>query len=352
MFVKRGFYVWITLFATFLGVLFTFNAAMLLINEGATAVVSPYILGTLVSGLSAEAYLWISIVFTCIFMGLTCIIVYRKQPLDPELVKMLLKVGGNLAALRKTQESATAEVAEQMEYNRKVNNKFFSTVTTDIEANSVKTQELLANQEKVVKKVGKDVMAAIETKASESESKTSVELKKQEAVINSVKRLTEESSAALKTQGSALQEIRDKLEGIEGTMSPNQATIKSLDNPEEIKGIGPALGKELRVLGISSVGDFLTTDPVIIGEKTRVSQDMAENLQAMAQLMMVPGVDANDAELLIEAGIKSRRQLADQDVIVLSRKVGEVAKIYLDQGKITKQEYPTIEEIASWIRNA
>ena len=135
-------------------------------------------------------------------------------------------------------------------------------------------------------------------------------------------------------------------------MVPTQAKLKSLDEAEDIKGIGPALGKELSGLGITSVGEFLTTDPVIIGEKTRVSQEMAENLQAMAQLMMIPGVDANDAEILIDAGIKSRRELADQDLIQLSRKVGEIAKIYVDQGKISKDEYPTIEEISSWIRLA
>ena len=79
---------------------------------------------------------------------------------------------------------------------------------------------------------------------------------------------------------------------------------------------------------------------------------MAENLQAAAQLTMVPGVDADDAELLVEAEIKSRRELASQDLIQLSRKVGEIAKVYLAQGKISKEEYPTIEEISSWIRNA
>ncbi|MFH1328264.1 MAG: DUF4332 domain-containing protein [Candidatus Bathyarchaeota archaeon] len=112
------------------------------------------------------------------------------------------------------------------------------------------------------------------------------------------------------------------------------------------------MGKELRSLGITSVGEFLTTDPVVIGEKTRVSQEMAENLQATAQLMMIPGVKSSDAELLIESGIKSRKELADHELIQLSRKVGALAKIYVDQGKISKDEYPTIEEIASWIRMA
>jgi len=69
-------------------------------------------------------------------------------------------------------------------------------------------------------------------------------------------------------------------------------------------------------------------------------------------LQMIPDIADSDAELLAEAGIRSRKELADQDLIQLSRKVGEIAKIYVDQGKISKDEYPTIEEISSWIRMA
>jgi predicted RecB family nuclease len=100
------------------------------------------------------------------------------------------------------------------------------------------------------------------------------------------------------------------------------------------------------------VGEFLNTDPVVIGEKTRVSNEMAENLQATAQLMMVPGLDDDDAELLIDCGVKSRKQLADQDLITLSRKINDLAKIYIAQQKLSKEKAPTIEEISAWIRMA
>ena len=63
-------------------------------------------------------------------------------------------------------------------------------------------------------------------------------------------------------------------------------------------------------------------------------------------------MDSNDAELLIEAGIKSQQELANHELIELSRKVVKIAQIYLDQGRITKDEYPTIEEISYWIRNS
>ena len=104
--------------------------------------------------------------------------------------------------------------------------------------------------------------------------------------MNGVKRLSEAGAAGLKSQVAELEEIKLRLDRIEGNMAPNQANLKSLDTSEDIKGIGPTLGSELRMLGIDSVGDFLTTDPEVIGEKTRISKEMAENLQASAQLMI------------------------------------------------------------------
>jgi len=352
MVVKRGITVWIAAFATFLAILNSFAMVILLINEGAGYIINPYILGSIAGDLSVETYLWISVTTTFIFLGITCIIAYRKQPPKPEIIKMFLKIGGNLAALRKAQENAIIETADQMEYDRKVNRKFLSKVNSNFEDANKETLALLAEQRKMIKKARLDLISAIEKKAGETGEKMSADLKKQGTVMIGVKRLSEEGATALKNQRAELKEIKLRLGRIEGNMVPIQAKLKSLDEAEDIKGIGPALGKELSGIGITSVGEFLTTDPIIIGEKTRVSQEMAENLQAMAQLMMIPGVDANDAELLIEAGIKSRKELADHDLIQLSRKVGEIAKIYVDQGKISKDEYPTIEETSSWIRMA
>jgi hypothetical protein len=51
-----------------------------------------------------------------------------------------------------------------------------------------------------------------------------------------------------------------------------------------------------------------------------------------------------------ESAAALKKQLADQDLIQLNRKVGEIAKIYVDQGKISKDEYQTIGEISSWIK--
>ncbi len=146
--------------------------------------------------------------------------------------------------------------------------------------------------------------------------------------------------------------MKVRLEKIEEKLMPLQSRWKSQDSPEEIKGIGPRLGKELRALGITNVGEFITADPAFIGKETRVSQDMAERLQGAAQLLMIPGIDENDAELLVEAGVTSIKELANQDLVELSRKINEVAKTYIEDGKISKNANPTIEEISSWIRMA
>jgi len=352
MVVKRGIIVWISAFITFISIMVSFYMGILLINEGASSIITPYLIGNIVGALSVETYLWISITTTFIFLGLTCIIIYLRQPPDPELIKLLLRVGGNLAALRKSQEASVTEIVDQMDYGRKVNQKFFSTVSSDLQEDKKKMMDFLEKQGKTVKKVRSDLISVIETKAIETGEKVSVDLKKQEKVMVRVKRISEEGATDLKKQLSELEEIKLRLERIEGTMVPNQASLKSFDNPEDIKGIGPALGSELRMLRIDSVGEFIITDPEIIGEKTRISKEMAENLQASAQLMMIPGVDPNDTELLLGAGIKSRKELAAQDLIPLSRKVGEIAKMYVDQGKISKDEYPTIEEISLWITKA
>ena len=79
---------------------------------------------------------------------------------------------------------------------------------------------------------------------------------------------------------------------------------------------------------------------------------MAARLQATAQLGIIPCVDENDAEMLVDAEVTSLRELADQDLVQLGRKIKEIASTYVEEGKISEDEKPTIEEISSWIRMA
>jgi predicted flap endonuclease-1-like 5' DNA nuclease len=353
--VKRGIAVWISGFLTFLTALSSFGMVIYWIREGRDFILRPYLIGDITSSLagdlSVENYLWIFLTATFILLGITCVIIYRKQPPDPEIVKMFVKVGGNLAALRKTQEATATELAENIEYNRKTSRDLFKKANTNITDAKKETLAELEIQGKTVQKVGRSILS-VEKKVGETREEMLGALKKQETRIQEAVRLTKQSAATVKKQRVELEDIRSNLVRIEERLKPLQPKLKSQDNPEEIRGIGPRLGEELRTLGIMNAGDLIIADPALVDEKTRVSRDMAERLQATAQLLMVPGVDENDAELLVDSGITSRKILADQELVPLGRKIGELAKTYVADGKLSEDEKPTIEEVSSWIRMA
>jgi predicted flap endonuclease-1-like 5' DNA nuclease len=352
---RRELIIWISAFATFLAMLSSVAMSVQLINDGADSIARPYILGDIIGSLAGDlnvaTYLWISIAATFLLLGFTCIMAFSK-PLDTEILRMLVNVKGNLDNLRRNQEESLSDMASHLEYNQKANQRFFVQVNSKVEDTRKELFAHLGRQGNALKKRRRDLVTLVENKANETGEKLSSDLKEQEKVMMDVKQVSENSAAALKRQRAELKTIKLKLEKIEENIVPVQAELTSLDDPKAIKGIGPHLGKELRGLGITSVREFLTADPAVIGEKTRLSQEMAENLQVTAQLLMIPGLSEKDAELLAEAGIKSRKQLADQDLIQFSRKVGKIAKIHVDEGKISEDDCPTIEEISSWIRMA
>jgi len=354
--IKRGVAVWLSGFLTFLAALGLIVVVIYWLRVGPNFIFRPYLVGDIISSLigdlRVETYFWIFIAATFIFFGLTCIIAYRRLPPDPEIVKMFVKVGGNLAAIRKTLEVTTTELSERLEMNRTTTEDLFKKANTNLENARKEMLGLLEKQEKEVQKVRRDMVSAIEKKIGETREEMLGVLEKQRTTIQEVGRLSERSAAAVKKQMTELEDIGTRLEEIEGKLTPPQPRLKSQDNPEEIRGIGSRLGEELRALGITNIGELITADPTVIDEKTRASREMAERWQATAQLLMVPGLDENDAELLVEAGVTSRRELADQDMVSLSRKIGEIAKTYMEQGKISKDENPTIEEISFWIKMA
>ncbi len=353
---KREIIIWISAFATFLAILCSVAMSVWLTDVGAGSIVKPYILGDIVTAiagdLAIEYYLLITVIATFILLGITCLLAFRRRPPDPEIIQMLVTTARNVATLRKTQEETSTEMVNQLEYNQKTNRRLFNDVNSKVQDANKEMITTLGDQEKLIKKTRRDLVTVIEKKAKETEEKLSTDLKEQEKVIADFKRSTERSITDLDKQKAQLEDIKLRLERLGEKIMPTQAKLRSLDDVEEIKGVGPRLGEELKGFGITSIRDFLTTDPALIGEKTRLSQETAENLQTIAQLLMVPGITETDAEMLVDAGIKSRKELADQDLIQLSSKVGEIAAIYVNQGKISKDESPTIEQIWSWIRNA
>lgn len=312
VYLKKGIAVWILGFLTFLAALNTFHAVMLwAINEGVDYIFEPYLINNITGGLWVTTYFWVSTTVTFIFLGLTAIAAYRKPPLDPTLAGTFFKIEGNMLANR----------------------------------------HKLEEQGKTIQIIHEELLSTIES-IHNFRKETLAELEKQRRAIYKTKQLNKLSAKTIEKQMSRLNDMKTKLENIEKGLMPLQPKITSLDRPEEIRGIGPRLGEELRAMGIASIGELITIDPAMIAEKTRLSQGTVELFQAIAQLQMVPGVGEIDAELLTEIGVFTVKELAEQDPIQLSGKIAEIAKTYVEQGKINDSEKPSIEEVMSWVKLA
>ncbi len=302
-YLKRGFIVWILGFLTFLASLSTFHAVVLwAINGGEDHIAKTYLISNITGELRITTYFWISTTITFIFLGLTTIVAYWKPPPDPALAKTFLKIERDMMTNRNRLE-------EQGKTIREVHEEWF-TVMESIGDFKEETLAQLEKQRRTLRKVSADTIQ------------------------------------------KEMSKMKTRLKNIEKRLTPPQPKITSLDAPEKIKGIGPKLGDALRAMGITSVGELITADPAIISVKTRLSQKAAKDLQATAQLQMVPGVDEIDAELLKEVGVFTIKELARQDPIQLSREIAEITKTYVEQEKIDENKKPSIEEVMLWVKLA
>ena len=305
-YLKRGITVWILGFLTFLASLSTFHAVVLwAINGGEDRIAKTYLISNVTGELRITTYFWISTTITFIFLGLTAIVAYWKPPPDPALAKTFLKIERDMMTNRNRLE-------EQGKTIREMHEAWFT----------------------VMESIG-DV-----------KKETLAKLEKQRRTLRQLSKLSADTIA------KEMSKMKTRLKKIEKQLTPPQPKIKSLDTPEKIKGIGPKLGDALKAMGITRVGELITSDPAIIAVKTRLSQEAAKDLQATAQLQMIPGVDKIDAELLKEVGVFTIKELARQDPIQLSRKIAEITKTYAEQGKIEENEKPSIEEVMLWIKLA
>lgn len=373
--------VWMLGFLTFLAGLNALNAVVRWALDGRDLVFEPYLLGGLIGEMQVATYFWVSLIAMFFFLGLTAIIAYGRPPPDPVILSRIVGVEEELATNRSMLESTQIGLYQRLEDNERAREELFNKVNGNLRNVRKETLGALEKQEEEIRKVREDLPPMIKADLARARKETAGMLKKQgEAMqkllfsaietnvgaaskemlgvlekhgkaIRRVERLSRRGAAITEKQMAELAHLGTRLERLEREFLP-KPTLTSQSIPERIKGVGPRLGEDLRAMGITNAGELITADPAIIAERTRVSSEMAMRLQTKAQLLMVPGIDENDVELLEDAGVKTRRELAEQDTIELSRKIGEIAKTYVEQGKISESEKPTIEEISSWIKLA
>lgn len=338
--IKRGVGVWVAGFLAFIAGINVINAVLLWSEPqyGPYGTFTPYLIGEYIGEIQVETYFWLSVALTFAFLGLAVITTFRGTPQATALRWASAKVEQNLITFRKDLLTFLQNLSATREEDGRAVKSLGRTMRTlkrdlseGLENNRKAGEKLLKKVDTRLDSTGKDVLDTIETQGQ---------------AIRKVDRTSAKIVAALKKHKKELDGVEARLHKLEAILTPQPPKLTSRNNPEEIRGIGPRLGKELRSLGITNVGELLTANPDTVAEKAgNISSDKMMQWQTLAQLQMIPGISEKDADLLEEVGIRSRKELAGQDPVELRKKIEE-------NGKISEDEKPTIEEVAAWIKLA
>jgi predicted flap endonuclease-1-like 5' DNA nuclease len=336
----KGASLWILGFLAFLAGLNAVNAVFLWVEYEPQTIIQPYLIGGFIGGLSVATYFWISMLATFVFLGMTLSNLLGKLPdatMFDDVVEKMKDLKNDEKVLEKIKTRLMIIDASLSDIRRGFL-EGFSEQGADIKKIRL---ELSSKLDKKLAAFKEEVAKSLE-KLEKSVEKT---LKKAEAA-------NRKSTAAISNKMREIASIKSRLEKLEGELVQPKPQLTSRSELRKVKGIGTHLAKALEGIGITSVGELILTDPLIIAEKTGTPQKTVERLQGRAQLLMVPSITEKDLTLLEELGITTRRKLAEQDPIELGRKMNGIFKAYVEKGKISEAEKPTIEEISSWIRLA
>lgn len=348
---KRGIIVWILGFLTFLAALNTLYAVMYGVREHADTPFKPYLVGQIIGEIKIGYYFWISLIATSAFLALTSIVAFRRLP-DPHLFWKIDRLEEGIEDNAETIRTTQISLLKDLEDSRKAREDFMGKMNTTLVDTRKETLSTLEKHDKAIQETKKSLQETTREMMSGLEEVHSESLQQMNGFLKSATKETHIMlEEAMKKQMAQIEEMTKRVEKLEHTLLP-QPKLSSQNTPEDVKGIGPQLGKELRALGITTVAELITADPRSLAEKIRAKRDKIKHLQTTAQLLMIPGITENDAELLEEAGITSRKELASQEPIQLSQELERIAKAYIEQRRLTESEKPTIEEIVSWIRHA
>ena len=317
----KGKIVWVLAFLSFLAGLNVFNAVMLSALHGGDFLIEFSISSLALGSVSVMVYLLLSTIATFMFIGSTFYFIFKGLPADPDVLQRLGRVEASLAMNTNMLENTQMGFFRRLEENEKVTDEAFRKMRMDSEEARKETNDALEKQRKTLQVVQKE---------------------------------SNENVAIIKKQAKDVVTMKKRVAKIVKALSPTPKTAKltSKSKLDAVGNVKPSLAYGLKNLGIETVGQFITMDPMVIAEKTMEPPDTVTSLQAKAQLLMVPSLNLNDAELLVKVGITSRKELANQDPVQLCRTLVGIANVYVEQGKMSANKVPTIDDVWSWIKLA
>jgi hypothetical protein len=273
---------------------------------------------------------------TSIFLGAAFFYLFKGLPADPRVLERLANVEASSTLNTNMLENMQIGFFKRLEDSEKTTEQALQKMNMHIDESDKATEVTLEKMNASLEHAGKITNNALEN---------------QNSILQNTQKENKKNAQALKKQSKEFTNVKKKIEKIEKTLTPGKTKLTSKSKLEAMKGVKPKLATGMRNIGIKNVGEFLTTDPATIAEKTNVLHETVTNLQGQAQLLMIPGVDTNDAELLTRAGVTSRKELANQDPVQLTRAIVNSINAQAG-GKIPKSRVPTVDDVWLWIRSA
>ncbi len=352
-------------------------------NLGPEGTFTPYLLGGLTGPIQVYVYFLFSVIVMVAFLGATS----HKVVTDLVNTDQINAINGKTDRLeagqqsqQKVLEGVQAKVVlvdESLERTRKEFSKKLGeqgdAITQSLESGHQTQQKMLDGvqgqmfllddglkgvkkglneQAELIKGVNANLVDNFGAQLADIKEAVAKQLGETENALAQVKRREKKTEAAIAKQGDGIAEIALKLEKLEGELVKPKPLLTSQSNVEDVKGIGPGKGTELKEMGIMNAGDLIMADPKVLAAKMGSSEKTVEKLQGRAQLSMVPGLNEKGLFLLEELDIMDRKSLAEQDLIELSKKMNAIFKVNLAKGKVLEADKPTIEEIDSWVKFA
>ena len=388
----KGKSIWILGFFTILSVANTVNSTIMWFAAGPTSTFTPYLLGSLTGPIPVYVYTLISVLALLAFLGVTAhrliselsvldeikTIQSNQETQQRTLLNVQNKVGEVDESLDRTSSKLSTEINDQgeaiknkVEASEKLIEKTGKNLTEELnnqgEAIKQTVEASDQNQQKLIdalqgrmflvdeniadfKKQLSDQTKLMKNMDTTIADSVNAQLNDVRETLTKLESRDTKTATAITKQKGEIEDIKKKIELIEASLIAPKAMLKSNNNVEDVKGIGPNKTEDLNKIGIASVSDLIMADPKVVASALGSSDKTAEKLQGRAQLQMIPGIEEKDLLMLEELDITDRKSLSSQDPIELGKKMNAIFKINLADGKVLEADKPTIDKIESWVK--
>jgi len=237
----RGATVWILGFLAFVAGLNSINAILLLTQQGPEGMFTPYLIGNLTGDLSIATYLWISVLVTFVFLGMTLNSLVNKLP-DPAVLDDITKKVDDL----QNDQNVLSKLKTRL-------------MIIDANIGEIRSGfvEGFGEQREGLKKMHGEFVNKFDKKLFDFKQEMAATLGKLEKATHESEQSDKRNMVTIKKQMKEIANIKLTLQELEDELAQPKPQLTSQSELRKVKGIG-----------IGNVGELILTDPLIIAEKT------------------------------------------------------------------------------------